>query len=507
MSPPSGTRRAHCLRRSSAYRTAIAATLVFLTGGPLLAGPWLTPGDPWLKADILVLADAGIITSPVSSWPLSWGDIAQDINAFTSDVQLDAGVSNALLRVRNRARAELVVGQTSIDGGLRVAEKPVLVRGFHDAPRGEQELWVAAERTGERFAFKVRGSYVNDDPTDTRESRLDGSYAALAIGNWMLGASLIDRWWGPGWNGSLILSNAARPIPSLVIERNFSTPFESKWLSWIGPWSTSVIWGELGTSRAVPNTRFFGWRVNFRPFQSLEIGALRTAQWCGDGRECDLDAFAKVLVGDSNVEAGQGTDVANQLAGFDARWSPPFFGLPVAVYAQLIGEDEAGGFPSRYLGQFGVEAWGFLSNRTVSWRAYAEYADTTCQFNESSKNFNCAYNNGSYPTGYRFRGRSIGHSSDNDAQSVAFGLVANDLQLGEWSLSIRHFRLNRGGPIDSRNTVTASPQDLTDIDIVHRRSLDFVDLEFGVGAEKLDDKIGNSEDTNLRVFVGAVFRL
>ena len=507
MSPVKGTRCAFRACRYSACRIAAAAVLGFLIAGPLMAGPWLTPGDPWLKADVQLLSDAGVITSPISSWPLSWGDIAQDLNAFEAENELSVAEETALQRMRNRARRALAVDESVIDGGLRLAEKPLLVRGFYDAPRGEQEAWASVERTGERFAFKVRASYVNDDPTDRRGGRLDGSYAAVALGNWMVGASLIDRWWGPGWNGSLILSSNARPIPSLVVERNFSTPFQSKWLGWIGPWSTSVIWGQLESGRAVPNARFFGWRVNFRPFQPLEIGLLRTAQWCGSGRDCDLDAFGKVLIGDSNLDAGGNTDVANQLAGFDARWSSPFGDLPFALYGQLIGEDEAGGFPSRYLGQFGVEVWGHLSGRGANWRAYAEFADTTCQFNESSKRFNCAYNNGFYPTGYRYRGRAIGHSSDNDAASVAFGLIASDQEYGEWSLSVRHFRLNRGGPADSRNTVAPTPRDLTDVDIVHRRSYENVELEFGLGAERMEVKSNNADDTDVRVFVGATLRL
>ena len=87
----------------------------------------------------------------------------------------------------------------------------------------------------------------------------------------------------------------------------------------------------------MPNTRFFGWRVNFRPLQSLEIGLLRTAQWCGDGRPCDSDTFLKVLAGSSNLDQGVATDAANQLAGFDIRWLSPIGSLPYAVYGQFIG--------------------------------------------------------------------------------------------------------------------------------------------------------------------------
>ncbi|MEO0996403.1 MAG: capsule assembly Wzi family protein [Pseudomonadota bacterium] len=493
--------------RSLTFRISFTAWLAALSIAAAHAGPWLEPGDPWLKADVLLLADSGVITSPVSSWPLSWGDIAQDLNAFTDDEALRPDALAALRRLRDRAADELIVGQARIDAGIRVAEKPPQIRGFLDAPRGEQEVWGKAEWTGERIAVGLRGSYVNDDSLDDDEGRYDGSYAAVAVGNWMIGASAVDRWWGPGWNGSMILSNSARPIPGLVIERNFSTPFESRWLSWIGPWSTSVIWGFLEDDRAVSRARFFGWRINFRPLRSLEIGLLRAAQWCGSGRSCDLDAFAKILVGDSNLDDGNGEDVANQLAGFDGRWTSPIGDARYAVYGQLIGEDEAGGFPSRYLGQFGLETWGVLSSRNMSWRLYAEVADSTCQFNESSKRFNCAYENSFYPDGYRFENRPIGHATDGDSRSFALGAVIADLDWGRYLVTLRRMEVNRGGAPQPTHSISPIPVDITDIDIVHRRSFQYVDLEIGAGYERRDFSTGGSDQDDLRIHVGLTMRL
>ena len=35
------------------------------------ADPWLAPGDEGLRSDIELLADAGILHSPVTTWPIS----------------------------------------------------------------------------------------------------------------------------------------------------------------------------------------------------------------------------------------------------------------------------------------------------------------------------------------------------------------------------------------------------------------------------------------------------
>ena len=110
-----------------------------------------------------------------------------------------------------------------------------------------------------------------------------------SLGNWMLAAGAMDRWWGPGWDGSLILSSNARPIPSLSLQRSFAEAPPQRWLRWVGPWTMSVLMGEMESDRAVPNALFFGWQLTFRPLPHLEIGLERTAQWCGDDRPCDFD--------------------------------------------------------------------------------------------------------------------------------------------------------------------------------------------------------------------------
>ena len=43
------------------------------------ADPWLAPGDAGLRSDIQLLADAGIIRGPVTTWPMSWPDLARDV--------------------------------------------------------------------------------------------------------------------------------------------------------------------------------------------------------------------------------------------------------------------------------------------------------------------------------------------------------------------------------------------------------------------------------------------
>ncbi|MDH5262952.1 MAG: capsule assembly Wzi family protein, partial [Gammaproteobacteria bacterium] len=341
-----------------------------------------------------------------------------------------------------------------------------------------------------------------DSDQDDDDLRYDDSMIGVVLGNYSVAASTMQRWWGPGWDGSLILSNNARPIPSLSIDRVFTDAFKTKWLSWLGPWDLNVMFGQMEKERYVPNTKFFGMRFNFRPIPSLEIGLSRTAQWCGDGRPCDFETFVDLLLGQDNRGSDgldDSTEPGNQLAGFDFRWALSFFDLPVAVYGQFTGEDEAGGFPSRYLAQGGVEVSGYLRNKW-SYRWFAELAGTSCDF-VSDDIFNCAYNHGIYQTGYRYRGRAVGHGADNDARLISTGWLMVDEKDAQWRVLLRFGELNRGGSPDTRQSLTATPQDIASIDLSHSRVFSFGVIDIGVGYEQIDDAASGGDFNDGRAYL------
>ncbi len=266
-----------------------------------LASPALQPGDIGLRHDIQVLADYGVIRGPVTTWPLSWDAIAADLRiASDAELAVPVPVQQTLQRLLARAERETQRGQHHLHGRLAAAEKPTRLRSFQDTPREEAEISAGISWFGEHLSIDLRATGV-DEPDDDEDIRADGSQIALDFWNLTLAASTLERWWGPGWDGSLILSNNARPIPAITLGRNRTQAFKTKWLSWLGPWDFSLIWGQLEEERVIPNARFFGLRFNFRPVPSLEIGFSRTAQWCGDGRPCDFDTFKNLFFGRDNV--------------------------------------------------------------------------------------------------------------------------------------------------------------------------------------------------------------
>ena len=473
----------------------------FIFSASVAAAPEARPGDSGLRHDIQVLADYGAISGPVTTWPISWDALLADLEFVqANDVVLPNKVLPTFSRVLARAQREAGRGQVSFGGSLAGAEEPVNIRGFTNTPREQGELQAGISWFGDHLSLDLNVAAV-DDPADGEDVRPDGSQLGVDLGNWSIAASTMDRWWGPGWDGSLILSNNARPVPALTIGRNRTTAPASKWLSWIGPWDMHVIWGQLESDRAIPDARFFGMRINARPLRGLEIGISRTAQWCGEGRPCGADTFWDLFLGKDNL-GDDGTNLenepGNQMAGFDARWTNLWFGTPVSFYGQMIGEDEAGGFPSRYLAQFGVEGSGITRGQT-SYRWYAEIAGTSCDVLKDDR-FDCAYRQGIYESGYTYEGRIIGHGLDNDARVVSAGVVIVSSEGNSWHVLGRMGDLNRVGD-DPDHSVAVTPQELTSLDIQHSRSTTIGRFDVGLGYERREDVATSASSGDTRAFV------
>lgn len=362
------------------------------------------------------LIDAGFIDTLASTWPLPWAEVQRALDEVEAS-QLDERASFSYHYLRKTLRAKRQTVTTSYFAHAATSH-PGLI-DFSSSSRERLEARAAVAYKRDSWAFKLQATAVGD-AIDDQDFRLDGSYLAGHWGNWAIGLGAVDRWWGPGWQSSLILGNAARPSPGVFVDRIEQHRFELPILRWFGPWDMSIFANQLESNRGTPNAKLLGMRVAFRPWQPLEIGLSRTAQWGGEGRPQDWRSFRKMLVGESNRGADglaeDGSDEpANQLAGYDWRLGHNFGRLTAAFYGQLIGEDEAGGMPYKYLGMAGVEASGMLG--AIHSRLALEVSNTTMEFNKGGTP-NVAYEHPRYPSGYRYHGRPLGASTDNDTELV-----------------------------------------------------------------------------------------
>ena len=128
------------------------------------------------------------------------------------------------------------------------------------------------------------------------------------------------------------------------------------------------------------------------------------------------------------------------MAGYEARLVSPFKPLPLALYAQLIGEDATHRVPQLFLAMYGVEGWTQFESGS-SLRMQVEYADTRCT--QTTPDQACAYINGLFSGGYQFLDRVIGYTTDSDSQTLAVSLRLVQQNGQTWSIKTRDGQLNR----------------------------------------------------------------
>ncbi|WP_028110652.1 capsule assembly Wzi family protein [Ferrimonas futtsuensis] len=453
--------------------------LLALGSSQAMSAPWVSPNDLHLRADIQRLADEGVIKVPVNTFPLMWASILTDLEN-TSLRDLSPSARAAFTRVQHRAYMDTKTG-ASVEVGIGGATEEARFQHFGSPLREQGEANVTVAYQGSRFAGQLSATYAHD-PIDGDKARFDGSYIAMVLGNWVFSADMQEKWWGPGWDSALLMSNNARPMPTLSLSRNRADAFETKWLSWIGPWTLTTGISLMDDERYVEDALLWTFRASAKPLPQLEIGVSRAAQICGEGRPCDLGTWGDMLTGNDNPKNGE-PEPGNQVAGIDLRWGSTFRGTPYGIYWETMGEDSFGldKFPP-------FQAKSYVYGADISYqigeqqvRTFLEYSDTSAWCNGF---FNCTYEHSIYKSGYRYNNRSIGSTYDNDAYTYTLGHVGFMSNGHQWKANIRYLDLNhdnsnRASP--GGNTVAERAEVMKQIDFSYIMPLFKGRLE--VGAE------------------------
>lgn len=382
---------------------------LFTQSPALVAQPWIDAGDERSRHHLQVLADAGLINLPLTSWPVMWSGVSRELDAIDL-----THVAAAELWSYQYLRHELRRAERAVTAGqmLRASSSRPGIVGYGDDSREQLESRSYATITTDHWAFKLQASAVGN-PIDDQRYRVDGSYIAGMLGNWAIGVGAIDRWWGPGWQTGLVLSDNARPSPGVFVSRVDNQALDFPVLEWLGPWDLRLFLNQLEHNRRVPRAKLLGMRFTFKPFQSLELGLSRTALWGGDDPS-DGDTFwNRFIAQNEDGSEYQPAERANHLTGADWRLGHSFGPLAAAFYGEVAGDGESGDLPDTFIGMSGVEAsflWGSVHNRLA-----LEASNTTMNFDGSDMP-NVAYERSEYPSGYRYKGRPLGASTDNDSE-------------------------------------------------------------------------------------------
>ncbi|PCI43523.1 MAG: hypothetical protein COB49_12160 [Alphaproteobacteria bacterium] len=410
------------------------------------ASPWAAVGDMQLRNDVEVLARHGVISGPVNSWPISWKQITRNLSR-TSEIDLPQYVRLAVMRVKEKIPGEF---RTSVR--IQATNNPAIVRGFSTTARNDLDADAIAEynNSDSGTTIHIQGGYRKGNGEDY--AHLDGSYLSQDIGNWSAYAGAFDRWWGPGREGTLILSNNARPMPSIGLRRIEPKAFKTKWLSWLGPWQWDMFLARMEEDREISHALIAGFRFTFEPIKNFEVGFSRTMQICGEGRPCGFDTWAKALIAGGDLENTRGNleDPSNQLVSLDLSYTMKVGkDIFLKLYGEGTAEDENGKvfLPFRYARLVGLTLNGPYGDNGAQWRFSVEHSDTiSTEFWFFGKRlFNVIYEHGIYKTGYRFKGRSLGHSLDNDSKLITVVAQYQNPDGWDYILKYHHAEINVDG--------------------------------------------------------------
>lgn len=478
---------------------SVASSLVLPS--TLAAAPWVDASDIYLRADIQALADAGVITVPVNTFPLMWSGIGVDLAKVEPEL-LSPQLIQAFARVNfYYQNAVDNRGNTSIKASA--ATDPARFQHYGSDYREKGEAKGSYEYLGSRIAYKttVTGTY---DPQDDEDFRLDESYFAVIFGNWITTLGSMEQWWGPGMDSALHRSNNARPMPTLTLSRNNAQAFDTPWLSWIGPWTFKTGFSLMEADRAVSKTAEWDLRLTAKPLKQLELGLAWSTLFCGEGQDCDFvntwwDAVTGSSVcvdGSKDCAADQRRDAGHRTQSIDLRYGDTWYDIPVGLYLERSCENGS---------DCGV-LWGadtHFGDALQQYKLFLEYSDTYVKCDGSA---NCFYEDSVYLSGSRFYGRALGSTYDSDAQTYVLGLVGQFANSRGFTSLLRYAQLNKDGTNVASTWAPQPPkEDLLMLELSYRMPLWKGMWTVGGSVSQSEFEVQNKE-TNATFFSGFEYR-
>jgi hypothetical protein len=262
-----------------------------------------------------------------------------------------------------------------------------------------------------RYDLRNSSSQLSLNIHDDGVYNLDGSYLQFISNKIILGIGSFDRNWSFSKNTSLILSQNARPIKSiyLKLDRNFKYGFLPSEVNL----SLEAFNGLTKSFANNDESMLLGIRATLSPVEGLDFELVQTSQWGGKDYSSDLSSLAAALFLDTNESSKSNI---NKMAGFGISYLIPTNRIPLRIYGQAIGEDEAGNLPSCYSYLAGLE----LKNTKIKYPTILGIEAIDTRINTSADR-NCGpntmYNNNTYD--YTNYGKTMGASIDTEGTSLS----------------------------------------------------------------------------------------
>jgi len=242
---------------------------------------------------------------------------------------------------------------------------------------------------------------------DSYQGRLLNGYGKLTLWNTEILVGRESLWWGPGFRGSMSISNNAFPLDQVRLSS--AEPFRLPWLfRHLGSWKLVTFVAQLEKNRDIPEAMLSGTRISLAPSRFVELGFNRMFQFGGRGRSNpDFGQFLDLLTFRRGCDTLDPDNPAciNNVMSLDVTLRVPdveryiFIARDMAVYLDFGWDDTRGGdiIPDKPGGIAGIYLAGFLGDPKLDVRF--EYAQTS----------EIMFTHGEYTSGFTNRGSVLSH--------------------------------------------------------------------------------------------------
>jgi len=337
----------------------------------------------------------------------------------------------------------------------------------------------------------------DDSSGENKEARLQKGYFKFGYGNLEIEAGRDSLWWGPGFHGSLLMSNNAHPFDMIKISNPKAMLLPSIF-EYLGPFKFNLIFSELNDHRPNPyraNPYLYGLRIDFKPHPIIEIGLSQICLFGGAGnRNLSFTDIMEILYSNENRD-NQKTD-SNQQVAMDLTLTIPNLGrfVPLFDSVKLYGEwgaEDTGLPPDRRAYLVGIAL-----NDVLHWdnlKLRIEYANTSPNSVPGAW-----YNHRLYPMQYN--GRVFGHFIGSDAEGFVAELSQD--RLGRYSYKLEFDKRRKGLQTE------IFTQDTSEIYLeIGYEWLDKSKVMFRYGYERIQNFLNVAEDNRNNHFAGIEIQL
>lgn len=421
-------------------KTALILAILFLTCNAFAESSVNVPVHHWAYDELDVLCRAGLTdASGLSTKPITRMDAARLMQTAIERIQnekvqfseLDEvktqRTEDALNRLIEEFRLELVkLGVTSVAKDDMPVEKlnfqladPIYTQTVY-ADLNKMKDVVYENQRGMRlregFTYRTRvlgwGEY-NDfisialEPVaifakDTEDFEIETGYLKLSYWNVEVEVGRDTMWWGPGYHGSMLLTDNAYPMDLFKIKS--SHPFILPWEK-LGKWNIDFFVAQLDKKRDYPRANLGGIRLECTPMDRLTLGFSRTAIFGGEGRpHLGLRNYLDIFLARGELNQDVSKNASDQLASVDFKWNVY---NNLQIYGEWAGEDKFAPWEN--------EAPGFVAGVLISDLLNIQNLDFRTEYARDDAAW---YVHGIYTTGYKYKGNIIGHHMGGDAQDL-----------------------------------------------------------------------------------------